>query len=273
MLMSLSPWARAAATAVLGIASVACTSQPTASTAPASPTTAPHPMMGVWQFEGYEGLEPRWLVIDAQGQYAHAEVGNHDGAGHTGIEAGQLPLPAANRTLPPQVHMDTNGQWGLSHPQAAQWLWSVDDDGHTAQLRVRTPDPLLPERLLRRLDTPHARDNAQGTPVGAWQHPDGHVLIISSKRTWVWMDNTHASATTPRASAPANCKPQAGLEYGSYVLQGHALRVGLVFADTNGCGGLHNASAATQVTWQLQLQGDTLQMQGPGQAPLVLQRL
>lgn len=278
--MSLTALARVAAVAALGVASVACTTQPTASTtastaAPVSipPAATPHPMMGVWQFEGYEGLEPRWLVIDAKGRYVHAEVGPSDGAGHTGMEAGQLPWPGTTARLPAFVRVDTNGQWGLSHPQAKQWLWAVEDDGQQAQLRIRTPEPLEPERLLRRLDTPHARANAQGTPVGAWQHPDGHLLIISSKRTWVWIDNTHASHTTPRASAPAHCKPQAGMEYGSYTLQGPTLRVGLVFADTNGCGGLHNTAAAAKGQWDVQLQGDTLQLQGPGVAPLTLQRM
>lgn len=78
-----------------------------------------HPLVGAWG--EVDGPSDSFVVVfDSSGAYLHAEQGLSDGGGFSGIEHGTWSWDPTTGVLTssqsPAPYLDTNGEWGLSHP-------------------------------------------------------------------------------------------------------------------------------------------------------------
>ena len=71
-------------------------------------------ILGAWQFADSEGAGV--VTFMANGSYMMAESGTADESGESGIEFGTYTWDADTGELAVTVEVDTNGEWGLSHP-------------------------------------------------------------------------------------------------------------------------------------------------------------
>ncbi len=102
----------------------------------------PSALVGTWRPEGGDGSP--FLTFAADGTYVHAEYGTADPNGQPGLEAGSYTWNDATgafvSTCPP---IDTNGQWGLSHPNGqtctgSTGTFTVDGDVLTVTFGAET---------------------------------------------------------------------------------------------------------------------------------------
>ena len=78
----------------------------------------PGTIVGGWLAETRRSMTvPSILVLLANGDYYFAQDGEADSNGHDGIEKGTWAWNAATGDFVATTSVDTNGQWGLSHPR------------------------------------------------------------------------------------------------------------------------------------------------------------
>ncbi|WP_324726001.1 hypothetical protein [Actomonas aquatica] len=112
-----------------------------------------HTMVGAWSLNDFSEQENggAYVVLLADGTYFHAEEGEQDADGQSGIEHGSWTWEdMTSRFTAFDIDADTNGQWGLSHPQGVtyagvwdyRWTLLYSDDGGSASLRRVAPQPV-----------------------------------------------------------------------------------------------------------------------------------
>lgn len=182
--------------------------------------------------------EEAWLVATfmPDGSYMIAEGEAADDAGQPGIEYGTYdwdPLTGAI-TVTPEV--DTNGEWGLSHPQPDTVILR---DGAGFVVR-ETIDGAVEETAFVRVES------ADSQLVGGWVHKSEDTVIVL-----VFTDMHYAHAEIAPESGDGG---ETGPEFGSYTWNAETgLLSPLPEADFNGSWGPSSAPSLTTT-----FDGDTL---------------
>lgn len=202
----------------------------------------------IWVGRDDTGIPLFALQLDAQGNYQFGEHGDADFAGQSGVEAGRATITsvdAGGYKYSAATTMDTNGEWGLSHPQATDRLRSIGD-----YLVSESGDKIT------------KMDNVPGTIVGAWQtvdHPDipagkfAPLVLFFSNGYVAMVDTVGEYGLEPGETSCSN----GGLEVGeySYNAASGALTLKSNIVDQNACAGLWD-SGNVLTAWELKLSSD-----------------
>lgn len=202
----------------------------------------------IWVGRDEAGTPLFALQMDAEGNYQFGEHGDQDAAGGSGVEAGKATITAVDAggyKYSAATTMDTNGEWGLSHPQDSDRLRSIGD-----YLVSESGD-----RITK-------MDNVAGTIVGAWQtvgHPDipagkfAPLVLFFANGHVAMVDTVGEYGLEPGETSCSN----GGLEVGrySYDATTGALTLTSNALDQNGCAGLWD-SGNVLTTWELKLSAD-----------------
>lgn len=180
--------------------------------------------------------------INSDGSYLMGEVAPEDEAGHPGIERGKVDWnPLTGELGGTDITLDTNGEWGLSHPLAGEKLY-LSQNGSKLVIKTDFTDPAETDETLElsRLD------NGSGI-VGPWALNRGSLpanrldvvqfLFLADGRYLMLDpvgDDEYSEPEDPKCG-------DAGIEFGRYSLTGGVFTASGVIADTNDCAGLHDS--------------------------------
>ncbi|WP_374571832.1 hypothetical protein [Acinetobacter sp.] len=143
------------------------------------------------------------------------EVGPADDSGESGIEVGQMAWNAANGDLDSleDFSIDSNGEWGLSHPEAQLKLLYGSAKG---KLLLKEGDQSYEFTKI---------ENTAGSLTGSWKI-DGQIASF-------FADGSYIQVSTDAYSMCGE-----GVESGTYSAANGTLAATAVQYDTNGCAGL-----------------------------------
>lgn len=177
------------------------------------------------------------------GSYIMGEYGptSYDGdvvVGSSGIEVGSIVWNPVTGEISADVGLDTNGEWGLSHPLETEKIFFQMDG---ANLRVRTEGGENETFVMTRIE------NSNGSVVGAWAYNYGETpaydlnvqqFVFFSDGVYMMLDplgDTEIGPEDPSCGDP-------GIEIGNYRFSGGVLEATGNLADHNGCAGLHDVT-------------------------------
>lgn len=207
---------------------------------------------GTWSLK-IDEKEPRVLFyFDGQGNYIFGQAQAQDHAGRTGIEKGNIRWNASNGKLQPTMLIDTNGQWGLSHPIESGHFLNYGKQANTLLLSEGNAEYIL-ERV----------PNQDNSLIGSWKMPE-HIFSFFNDNTYFLMYTGNDDCATP------------GLEYGEYSAGGNILKATKVNYDTTGCSGLVDTYTSGKYDlddFKLTLKQDQLTIQYENEEPGVFQRI
>lgn len=176
-------------------------------------------IIGAWRADQDDRLAV--LTFMADGSYVHAEIGDPDEGGQSGMERGTYTWDARNALLTPACpSVDTNGRWGLSDAGCADTALKLKV--------VVTGDTLTLEdsmTFIRIVD-------ADKPQVGAWSATqDDHNILIVLMRNGRYLH---------MEDGPSNIYGQTGVENGPYTWDTATgdFTTGIPFLDRNGEWGL-----------------------------------
>ena len=180
------------------------------------------------------GPQSMGLRFGASGEYLFGDAFPADSEGKPGVEYGKATASSSDASgfrLTPQIEIDTNGRWGLSHFDACVRFKFV---GATLKV-VNAPSSTCPlvgadeETIFSPVPT------STGL-VGAWAL---HPSAIKS-RTFIFLPNGRFIVLDPVGDTEPNPCGGAGVEYGSYTFNQATGKVTITEAkfNTNGCAGL-----------------------------------
>jgi hypothetical protein len=189
--------------------------------------------------------------INADGSYLMGEVAPEDNAGEPGIERGKLEWnPQTGELGASNVTLDTNGEWGLSHPLAEETLYLSYTGG---KLLVKTDydDPAETDETLEltRLENgsgivgPWALNRNSDVPASSLEVAqflflaDGRYLMLDTVGDDEYNDTDDLKCGDP------------GIEFGHYSFAGGVLATSGIIADTNACAGLHDTDKAENLAY------------------------
>jgi hypothetical protein len=195
---------------------------------------------GVWLADG--SPEPIPFRFSRNGGFMMGQYGAAQGGGRTGVEYGSVSWDPQTQRVQFTRSIDTNGQWGTSHPRGTSTL-TVSADGRV----VTVVDSVDGPATLRQMD------NDPTGIVGAWAVSDPvllktvHILFLANGK-YVMLDplgDTDASPTKPSCGGP-------GVEGGTYTTSGPTTHFTLTITvrfDSNGCAGINDRTTlpATEV--------------------------
>ncbi len=204
---------------------------------------------GTWEI-GRTNTSAVLLHILPDGRYAIGEADMVDGDGTPGIEIGQLNWNALTTTLSPVISIDTNGDYGLSHP---------DDDG-LFRLSYNGTDLVLTEAGFGSVHILTKVKQSTGL-VGTWQFNQTHLFAFFDTGFYFLLDT----------EGDDDCA-EPGIEYGKYSMTANTLTVTEVLYDTNECGGLHDPWDQSKVNATYNILGTSLTLHPQGEDPVTLQR-
>lgn len=178
--------------------------------------------------------------FDGHGNYVMTQVGapELDEAsnviGHAGVEAGAINWDpqTGEMTLNGSPTVDTNLEWGLSHPLPEEHVY-ISLDGTTLLLRIVDNDPNTVDGEQRIARTPEPADSL----LGVW-NINGTGLANTQIQ---FLDTGHAIIAT--TSTAAGCE-STGVEFADYNVSGNVLTFSNATVDTNGCAGIYDELAA-----------------------------
>lgn len=196
---------------------------------------------GVWVGANSAGNGKVLLRLGASGRYALLVAAPADESGQSGIEGGTLTRDATTGVVKvSEIKVDTNGQWGLSHPQAGESL--------TFNLTQDAEDQDDPDRLvitvkraghddvtltLKRVPQPSSRH-----VLGAWStSPEGKA----GERMVVFLPEVDGSQRYILVDPTGDSEcATAGVEVAEYFFgKGYlSLEGEAPLRDSTGCGGL-----------------------------------
>lgn len=202
---------------------------------------------GTWEI-GRTNKSAVLLHILPDGRYALGEADLADETGKPGIEIGQLNWNALTSALNPVISIDTNGDYGLSHP---------DNDGHH-RLSYNGTDLVLTDVGSNSTYILTKVKQSSGL-VGTWQFNQTHLFAFFDTGFYFLLD-TEGDCDNP------------GIEYGKYSITSNTLAVTEVLYDTNGCGGLHDTSDSAKVNATYNISGTSLTLHPQGEPSVTLQR-
>ena len=202
---------------------------------------------GTWEI-GRTNTSAVVLHILPDGRYALGEADEADVTGQPGIEIGRLNWNALTSALSPEISVDTNGDYGLSHP---------DNDGHH-RLSYNGTDLVLTDVGSNSTYILTKVKQSSGL-VGTWQFNQTHLFAFFDTGFYFLLD-TEGDCDNP------------GIEYGKYSITSNTLAVTEVLYDTNGCGGLHDTSDSAKVNATYSISGTSLTLHPQGEDTITLQR-
>lgn len=165
------------------------------------------------------------------GSYIMGEYAPDDGeSGGDGIERGSIAWdPASGRITASNITLDTNGDWGLSHPGEEQLYLAFEGD-NTLVVTIKEPGAADEVVRLNRVQS------ASTGIVGTWGLDDGTSFATQQ---FVFLGNGKYFMLDPVGDVDCG---EAGLEVGSYSLVNNVLSFANIVVDTNGCAGVHDAT-------------------------------
>lgn len=183
------------------------------------------------------------------GSYIMGEYGptSYDGdvvVGSSGIEVGSIVWNPVTGEVSAEVGLDTNGEWGLSHPLETEKIFFQMDG---ANLRVRTEGGENETFVMTRIE------NRDGSVVGAWANNYGEFpahtvnvqqFVFFSDGVYMMLDplgDTEIGPDDPSCGDP-------GIEVGNYSFSAGVLQATAILAEGNGCAGLHDAALESPFT-------------------------
>lgn len=202
---------------------------------------------GTWEI-GRTNTSAVVLHILPDGRYVLGEADEADVTGQPGIEIGRLNWNALTSALSPEISLDTNGDYGLSHP---------DNDGHY-RLSYNGTDLVLTDVGSNSTYILTKVKQSSGL-VGTWQFNQTHLFAFFDTGFYFLLD-TEGDCDNP------------GIEYGKYSITSNTLAVTEVLYDTNGCGGLHDTSDSAKVNATYSISGTSLTLHPQGEPSVTLQR-
>lgn len=223
-------------------------------TASGTPRTEPVPVADAqahFRAEFFSQLRGAWVLRQGQelilfrvgqdGDYAMGEIAAADGDGRMGIETGRMTWDASTGEFGAVVAVDTNGDWGLSHPLEGETIRMEGD-----QFVVRTPgdEPVAFSRI----------ENDPNSLVGMWGL--GSATDVN-KQTFVFGSNGSYVMIDPVGDEEGNCPVLRGLEVGTYTFANNTLSVTEPPRhDQNGCAGLWDSPSGGGAEIPLQFNAD-----------------
>lgn len=186
-----------------------------------------------------------WVSLDAGGSaafrstadggYVLGQAGTAGGGGQSGVEVGTVTTRGFDTAgyffNPAVVLLDTNGQWGFSHPFACDRLRMVGD----VLLAVDCSGVVT--------DSVHRADNDPTGIVGVWARGSATIL---NKEHLIFAANGRYFIVDPLGNfQPGGCGT-AGVETGAYTYNASSkiLKVSGLAFDTDGCSGFSASTAA-----------------------------
>ena len=192
-------------------------------------------LLGTWYIDDEDGKVA--LTFFADGSYILAESGEEDEDGQSGMERGTYSYNVTTEAFTAEAQVDTNGQWGLSHPDAPMKI-KVDNDTLTL---TEGDDEYQATRVK----------NEDDSIVGSWYISDSSGEDSLAVITFL-ADNTYMMAEdgTPDDGGDD------GMELGAYEWNSatNAFEVKSIDIDTNGDWGL--SDIGSEVT--IEIQGDKM---------------
>lgn len=188
--------------------------------------------------------------INADGSYLMAEAEQEDEAGKPGIERGWINWdPRSGALSAYAIDLDTNGEWGLSHPRVDERLF-LSLDGTRLVVKTDYDDPAAEDEqlTLERLQPgsgivgPWAlvRAGAPASSLAVQQFlflADGRYLMIDPVGDDEYNDTDDLKCGWE------------GLEFGRYTFVDGVLSTSGVITDTNDCAGLHDSVTGVYTTF------------------------
>lgn len=204
---------------------------------------------GTWEI-GRTNTSAVLLHILPDGRYALGEADEADVTGQPGIETGRLNWNALTSALSPVISVDTNGDYGLSHP---------DNDGHY-RLSYNGTDLVLTDVGSNSTYILTKVKQSSGL-VGTWQFNQTHLFAFFDTGFYFFLDT----------EGDDDCA-NPGIEYGKYSMTANTLAATEVLYDTNDCGGLQDSSDGSKVNATYSISGTSLTLHPQGEDPVTLQR-
>ena len=204
---------------------------------------------GTWEI-GRNNTSAVLLHILPDGRYALGEADVADETGKSGIETGRLNWNALTSALSPVISVDTNGDYGLSHP---------DNDGHY-RLSYNGTDLVLTDVGSNSTYILTKVKQSSGL-VGTWQFNQTHLFAFFDTGFYFLLDT----------EGDDDCA-NPGIEYGKYSMTANTLAATEVLYDTNDCGGLQDSWDGSKVNATYSISGTSLTLHPQGEDLVTLQR-
>lgn len=195
--------------------------------------------------------------LAANGDYLHGEAGNDVGSGTAGVEQGNALLPSFDTygyKLAASAVVDTNLQWGLSHPLPCDRLRSVGD-----QL-IATEGTTADGGVTCTQNTNATISKAGNDPagiVGVWAL--GSATVVNTQH-FAFFSNGKFLMVDPIGDTTVGVGHPCGgpgVESGAYTYTANTLTVSNFDFDTNGCAGLKDGTVSPSLTFIIGTNGAT----------------
>ncbi|WP_168378324.1 hypothetical protein [Acinetobacter cumulans] len=204
---------------------------------------------GTWEI-GRTNTSAVLLHILPDGRYALGEADEDDETGQPGIEIGRLNWNALTSALSPEISLDTNGDYGLSHP---------DNDGQY-RLSYNGTDLVLTDVGSNSTYILTKVKQSSGL-VGTWKFSETQLFAFFDNNYYFFLDGEGGD----------DCG-WAGIEYGKLSITANTLTPTEVLYDTNECGGLQDSWDGSKVNATYSISGTSLTLHPQGEDPVTLQR-
>ena len=204
---------------------------------------------GTWEI-GRTNTSAVLLHILPDGRYALGEADVADETGKSGIEIGRLNWNALTSALSPEISLDTNGDYGLSHP---------DNDGQY-RLSYNGTDLVLTDVGSNSTYILTKVKQSSGL-VGTWKFSETQLFAFFDNNYYFFLDGEGGE----------DCG-WAGIEYGKLSINANTLTPTEVFYDTNECAGFHDSFDNSKSIVNYTISGTSLTIGTEGEPSVTLQR-
>lgn len=212
-------------------------------------TTFYKDIAGTWEI-GRTNTAAVVLHILPDGRYVLGEADEADVTGQPGIEIGQLNWNALTSALSPEISLDTNGDYGLSHP---------DNDGQY-RLSYNGTDLVLTDVGSNSTYILTKVKQSSGL-VGTWKFSETQLFAFFDNNYYFFLDGEGGE----------DCG-WAGIEYGKLSINANTLTPTEVFYDTNECAGFHDSYDNSISIVNYTISGTSLTIGTQGEPSVTLQR-
>ena len=204
---------------------------------------------GTWEI-GRTNTSAVVLHILPDGRYVLGEADEADVTGQPGIEIGRLNWNALTSALSPEISLDTNGDYGLSHP---------DNDGQY-RLSYNGTDLVLTDVGSNSTYILTKVKQSSGL-VGTWKFSETQLFAFFDNNYYFFLDGEGGE----------DCG-WAGIEYGKLSINANTLTPTEVFYDTNECAGFHDSFDNSKSIVNYTISGTSLTIGTEGEPSVTLQR-
>ena len=204
---------------------------------------------GTWEI-GRTNTSAVVLHILPDGRYVLGEADEADVTGQPGIEIGRLNWNALTSALSPEISLDTNGDYGLSHP---------DNDGQY-RLSYNGTDLVLTDVGSNSTYILTKVKQSSGL-VGTWKFSETQLFAFFDNNYYFFLDGEGGE----------DCG-WAGIEYGKLSINANTLTPTEVFYDTNECAGFHDSYDNSKSIVNYTISGTSLTIGTQGEPSVTLQR-